>query len=251
MAEKWQKTSSPPPSGVMKPELRLWMNRMTRERVSSETERKRRWVARRRGSRRGRARGPACPADAGAFRSPSPPSRARDLSGRKSGSGKGRADSVDQPADPIRASSSGREGRLREGDAKKSMYAPNPREFHLPAMPTLRPAPPPPYAPGDLPRSSARGGSRDLERDLESRPRGGGERERSLPRSGEGSFRSPSGASARSGVGERGGASSPLIFLPMKRGANGVVARAPTGEPLFFRALICAGAQTLGESPGL
>ena len=223
--------------------MRLWMNRMTRERVSSESERKRRWVARRRGSRRGRARGPACPADAGAFRSPSPPSRARDLSGRKSGSGKGRADSVDQPADPIRASSS--------GDAKKSMYAPNPREFHLPAMPTLRPAPPPPYAPGDLPRSSARGGSRDLERDLESRPRGGGERERSLPRSGEGSFRSPSGASARSGVGERGGASSPLIFLPMKRGANGVVALAPTGEALFFRALICAGAQTLGESPGL
>ena len=102
MAEKWQKTSSPPASGVMKPELRLWMNRMTRERVSSESERKRRWVARRRGSRRGRARGPACPADAGAFRSPSPPSRARDLSGRKSGSGKGRADSVDQPADPIR-----------------------------------------------------------------------------------------------------------------------------------------------------
>lgn len=74
MAEKWQKTSSPPASGVMKPELRLWMNRMTRERVSSESERKRRWVAGRRGSRRGRARGPACPADAGAFRSPSPPS---------------------------------------------------------------------------------------------------------------------------------------------------------------------------------
>ena len=54
--------------------MRLWMNRMTRERVSSESERKRRWVARRPGSRRGRARGPACPADAGAFRSPSPPS---------------------------------------------------------------------------------------------------------------------------------------------------------------------------------
>ena len=88
MAEKWQKTSSPPPSGVMKPELRLWMNRMTRERVSSESERKRRWVARRRGSRRGRARGPACPADAGAFRSPSPPSRARDLSSPKKRIGK-------------------------------------------------------------------------------------------------------------------------------------------------------------------
>jgi hypothetical protein len=28
----------------------------------------------------------------------------------------------------------------------------------------------------------------------------------------------------------------------MKRGANGVVALAPTGEPLFFRLLICAGA---------
>ena len=26
-------------------------------------------------------------------------------------------------------------------------YVPNPREFHLPAMPILRPAPPPPYAP--------------------------------------------------------------------------------------------------------
>ena len=248
MAEKWQKTSSPPASGVMKPELRLWMNRMTRERVSSESERKRRWVARRRGSRRGRARGPACPADAGAFRSPSPPSRARDLSSPKKRIGKrarrfGRSAGGSDPR--------GETGGRASGDAKKSMYAPNPREFHLPAMPTLRPAPPPPYAPGDLPRSSARGGSRDLERDLESRPRGGGERERSLPRSGEGSFRSPSGASARSGVGERGGASSPLIFLPMKRGANGVVALAPTGEPLFFPALICAGAQTLGESPGL
>lgn len=110
----------------------------------------------------------------------------------------------------IRASS-GREGAPCVSDA--SMYVPNPREFHLPAMPTLRPPPPPPYAPGDLPRSSARGGSRDLERDRESRPRGGGERERSLPRSGE-PPRSPSGASARSGVGERGGASSPLIFLP-------------------------------------
>ena len=228
--------------------MRLWMNRMTRERVSSESERKRRWVARRRGSRRGRARGPACPADAGAFPSPSPPSeRSRSELPEKADREKGA---------PIRSisrriRSAGRDGRSREGDAKKSMYAPNPREFHLPAMPTLRPAPPPPYAPGDLPRSSARGGSRDLERDLESRPRGGGERERSLPRSGEGSFRSPSGASARSGVGERGGASSPLIFLPMKRGANGVVALAPTGEPLFFRALICAGAETLGESPGL
>ena len=110
MAEKWQKTSSPPASGVMKPELRLWMNRMTRERVSSESERKRRWVARRPGSRRGRARGPACPADAGAFPSPSPPSeRSRSELPEKADREKGA---------PIRSisrriRSAGRDGRSR------------------------------------------------------------------------------------------------------------------------------------------
>ena len=45
-------------------------------------------------------------------------------------------------------------GDSRDAIHEKEMtcYVPNPREFHLPAMPILRPAPPPPYAPGDLPR---------------------------------------------------------------------------------------------------
>ena len=115
--------------------MRLWMNRMTRERVSSESERKRRWVARRPGSRRGRARGPACPADAGAFRSPSPPSRARDLSGRKSGSGKGRANSVDQPADPIRGERGAvaRRGREKVDVRTEPTRVPPARDAHLAA----------------------------------------------------------------------------------------------------------------------
>jgi hypothetical protein len=187
-------------------------------RCERETKRrgKSRWVARGRSVRvddaRADRREPRTPALSDRALPPRPRSRSDlGVADRK------RARRFVRPISRRIRASLGREGAPCVSDA--SMYVPNPREFHLPAMPTLRPPPPPPYAPGDLPRSSARGGSRDLERDRESRPRGGGERERSLPRSGE-PPRSPSGASARSGVGERGGASSPLIFLPMKRGAS-------------------------------
>ena len=136
MAEKWQKTSSPPPSGVMKPELRFRMNRMTRRRVSlgvgKETTagRSEARFASRTSARTGVPRGrPRVPIDVSAL------SRSRSER-TKSGSGKGRADSVDQPADPRIVGERGavaRRGREKVDVRTEPARVPPARDAHLAA----------------------------------------------------------------------------------------------------------------------
>ena len=137
MAEKWQKTSSPPPSGVMKPELRFWMNRMTRRRVSlgvgKETTagRSEARFASRTSARTGVPRGrPRVPIAVSAL--------SRSSSERtKSGSGKGRADSVDQPADPRivigERGAVARRGREKVDARTEPARVPPARDAHLSA----------------------------------------------------------------------------------------------------------------------